>query len=168
MLSLLKDFSFWKILPGERPVPLPPLSQLFFSVGVLFIYFSSFLILWCQFKSLYKCPRIQYKVGFFFFKRNVFSSASWLEDLHYIFFSFKYLSTSLLFFLFFSKKYQCMVFLISLYRNSLVWIEPTGIQIHLTKQTRTGDGMSAEMFASSAHHNAGKTLTVCLLEVKKK
>lgn len=67
MLSLLKDFSFWKILPGERPVPLPPLSQLFFSVGVLFIYFSSFLILWCQFKSLYKCPRIQYKVGFFYF-----------------------------------------------------------------------------------------------------
>lgn len=104
MLSLLKDFSFWKILPGERPVPLPPLSQLFFSVGVLFIYFSSFLILWYQFKSLYKCPRIQYKVGFFFFLRNVFSSASWLEDLHYIFFSFKYLSTSLLFFFVFFQK----------------------------------------------------------------
>lgn len=147
MLSLLKDFSFWKILPGETPVPLPPFSQLFFFCRSVIYLFSSFLILWYQFKSLYKCPRIQYKVGFFFFfSRNVFSLASWLEDIHYIYFfpSSIYLPHSCFcFFCFFFQKYLCMVFLISLYRNSLVWIEPTEIQIHLTKRTRTGDGMSA-------------------------
>lgn len=104
MLSLLKDFSFWKILPGERPVPLPPLSQLFFSVVVLFIYFSSFLILWYQFKSLYKCPRIQYKVGFFFFfKKCIFFGIMTGGLTLYIFFLQVFIYLTLVFFVFFQK-----------------------------------------------------------------
>lgn len=90
----------------KPPSPFPLFHNYFFSVGVLFIYFS-FLILWYQFKSLYKCPRIQYKVGFFFFfLRNVFSLASWLEDLHYIFFfpSNIYLPHSCFFFFVFFPK----------------------------------------------------------------
>lgn len=51
-----------KMLPGDYFF----LSLTFFSVGVLFIYFFSFFLLWYQLKSLYKCPWFSIKLIFFF------------------------------------------------------------------------------------------------------
>lgn len=145
---------FGKYCVVAPPLPLAPL---FFCRRVIYLFFFFFWILWYQFKSLYKCPRIQYKV--FLFEEMYFL---WLGDWRtymIIFFLQVFIYLTLVFFCF---KYLCTVFLISLYRNSTVWIKLAGFQTHLTKWTRTGGGTSAEMLAGSAHRGVGETSTLCL------